>query len=322
MTRTYHSDSGPDCPGNDSGVEDDELDDEPFDYFECLTRADYPSQPGDSGSPVFVTDGNDATLVGVHYGGSGEWARFVPIDWIYAESLVRGYDWSPAALRPVPVLNEDVESLVEEDGGDTVRATFNYLDFNPTLYYRARLFRTLDGTVTGLGEAFPSRSSPTADFDVSSVVKRGEFTVAVKACTDIARTNCGDYGLHGPENPLVLTTSTPTATLTPTPTPTLTPGAPSAPAGLSASATHSSVTLTWNAPADSVVTGYQILRRKAGPRNALSIIEDDTGSTSTAYTDTDGLEADTTYIYRVKARNGNLLSPESKPTSIATDPQR
>ena len=102
----YEPDSpDPDCPGNDSGIEDNEPDDEPFDYFECITSAGYPSAGGDSGSPVFVkvsissTD-NRVILVGVHYGGAGEWARFVPIDWIYAESLLRGYDWSPAALRP------------------------------------------------------------------------------------------------------------------------------------------------------------------------------------------------------------------------------
>ena len=69
-----------------------------------------------------------------------------------------------------------------------------------------------------------------------------------------------------------------------------------------------------------MVTAYQILRRKTGPGVPFSIIKDDTASTATTYDDTDGIEADTTYIYRVKARNGNLLSPVSLPTRITTDP--
>ena len=78
----------PDCVGNELGTSDNEAaSTEPFDYFECITYADYPSAGGDSGSPVFVRAGNDAILVGVHYG-SLDRAWLIPIDRIYAESLL------------------------------------------------------------------------------------------------------------------------------------------------------------------------------------------------------------------------------------------
>ena len=89
--------------------------------------------------------------------------------------------------------------------------------------------------------------------------------------------------------------------------------APAAPTGLNATATHDSVTLTWTAPADSTVTGYQILRRQSGvdELGSFHVHLDNTGNTDTSYTDTD-VAAESGYVYRVKARNGDLLSPWSK----------
>ena len=65
-----------------------------------------------------------------------------------------------------------------------------------------------------------------------------------------------------------------------------------------------SVTLTWDAPDDDSVTGYLILRRRPyeGEKTLLVYVEN-TGSTATAFRDTD-VTAGTQHVYRVKAING------------------
>jgi hypothetical protein len=49
----------------------------------CSWLADYESNPGDSGSPVFTWDGSSWTvgLVGIHWGASGADRYFSP--WLY-----------------------------------------------------------------------------------------------------------------------------------------------------------------------------------------------------------------------------------------------
>ena len=77
------------------------------------------------------------------------------------------------------------------------------------------------------------------------------------------------------------------------------------------------VLLTWfNSEENNSITGYQVLR---GPdADSLAVIEDDTGSTSTSYTDT-APPAGQTHTYGVKARNASGLSPLSD-TATATVP--
>ena len=77
------------------------------------------------------------------------------------------------------------------------------------------------------------------------------------------------------------------------------------------------VLLSWfNLEEDDSITGYQILR---GPKaDSLVVIEDDTGSTSTSYTD-ETPPAGQTHTYAVKARNASGLSPLSN-TLTATVP--
>ena len=68
-------------------------------------------------------------------------------------------------------------------------------------------------------------------------------------------------------------------------------------------------------PSDDSITGYQILR---GPKaNSLVVIEDDTVSSSTSYTDT-APSAGQTHTYGVKARNASGLGPVG--TATATVP--
>ena len=76
------------------------------------------------------------------------------------------------------------------------------------------------------------------------------------------------------------------------------------------------VMLVWQDPSDDSITGYQILR---GPdADSLAVIEEDTGSSATIYTDTSP-PAGQTHTYAVKARNAAGLSPLSN-TVTATMP--
>ena len=94
---------------------------------------------------------------------------------------------------------------------------------------------------------------------------------------------------------------------------------PSAPQNLTVSSlTHDSVTLTWEAPEDSVVESYQILRRFLDDREygdhygstKFVVIADEIGSGETSYTDT-SVEPRTRYVYRMKARNERGLGERS-----------
>ena len=85
------------------------------------------------------------------------------------------------------------------------------------------------------------------------------------------------------------------------------------------SVAHNSVTITWTDPTDSSITGYQIHRRNPAvhDRQEFEVIEDDTASTGTSYTDS-GVVPETKYFYRVKARNAHGLSSWSKVAKVTT----
>ena len=88
---------------------------------------------------------------------------------------------------------------------------------------------------------------------------------------------------------------------------------PSKPRGLAATATHDSVTLTWDDPGDATISGYVILRRIPGvdPEGQFSELVSDTGSAATTYTDAT-VSAATRYTYRIKALNGAGTSARSR----------
>ena len=85
------------------------------------------------------------------------------------------------------------------------------------------------------------------------------------------------------------------------------------------------MTLSWDAPDDDTVTGYQILRRKPTEgENTLLVHVNDTGSTATEYTDRD-VTSDVRHAYRVKAINAVGLGKQSNyvtvtPAQPADDP--
>ena len=93
------------------------------------------------------------------------------------------------------------------------------------------------------------------------------------------------------------------------------PVLPAKPTGLSTNPSHNSVDLSWTDPGDGTVTGYQVLR---GPDAAnLAVLTADTGSAASNYND-DTVEAQTTYVYAIKARNAHGLSPQSDAVSTTT----
>ena len=101
---------------------------------------------------------------------------------------------------------------------------------------------------------------------------------------------------------------------------------PAAPTGLTVeSFAHDSVTLSWDDPEDSSITGYQVLRRSLdgdeygdglGSTEFVAIAED-TGSSDTTYTDA-SVTARTRYAYQVKARNAQGPSEPSGPVDAET----
>ena len=98
------------------------------------------------------------------------------------------------------------------------------------------------------------------------------------------------------------------------------PEPPARPTGLSASGVaHDSVTLAWDDPGDSTITGYRVLRRDIvnDPAGTFSTVVDNTGSAATSYTDTT-VSAETRYAYRVVAINASGESPRSGYVNVGT----
>ena len=79
---------------------------------------------------------------------------------------------------------------------------------------------------------------------------------------------------------------------------------PDKPTGVVVTATHDSISLTWEDPADSTITHYQIFRRDRAVHDPGEFVEIDsnTGSATTSYTDAN-VEPEGSYVYRVKAVN-------------------
>ena len=94
---------------------------------------------------------------------------------------------------------------------------------------------------------------------------------------------------------------------------------PAKPRGLTATATHAQVVLTWNDPGDATITGYVILRRVRvnNQGGSFSVLVADTGTAALTYTDAT-VAAGITYTYRIKALNAYGVSQRSRWVHIDT----
>ncbi len=96
---------------------------------------------------------------------------------------------------------------------------------------------------------------------------------------------------------------------------------PASPTGLSAQASQGAVTLTWDDPGDSTITGYVILRRVRGVDAAgefhTLVADTDTGTAATSYTDAT-VQAEKPYTYSIKAINAAGTSERSRGVDIGT----
>ena len=97
------------------------------------------------------------------------------------------------------------------------------------------------------------------------------------------------------------------------------PPVPDQPKGLSATASHDSITLTWDDPGDDSITGYVILRRNrdTDAQGEFTELASDTGTDATSYTDGTVAE-ETRYTYRIKAINEHGASERSRWYHIST----
>ena len=88
---------------------------------------------------------------------------------------------------------------------------------------------------------------------------------------------------------------------------------PDQPTGLTGTAAHDAITLSWDHPNDDSITGYVILRRIPGvhPEGQFRELVSDTGSAATTYTD-GSVAAETRYTYRIKAINEHGASERSR----------
>lgn len=98
---------------------------------------------------------------------------------------------------------------------------------------------------------------------------------------------------------------------------TVTVGQPGSPTGLTAVAGNEQIALTWAAPTNGPITGYNVYRGTSPGGEGSSPIQ--TGITSTSYTDS-GLTNGTTYYYTVTAVNSAGEGPQSNEASATPLP--
>ena len=191
---------------------------------------------------------------------------------------------APTGLT-APTVAHDSVTLSWDDPGDSSITGHRVL----------RRFRDGDVYEDGLGAAefvaiIDDTGSSATTYTDTSVAPRTRYVYRVKAINSAGTSGQSNY----------VNVETPDAPTSPSP--------PAAPTGLAVqSATHDSITLTWDDPGDSSITGHQVLRRfrdgdvyedGLGATEFVPII-DDTGSSATTYTDT-SVAPRTRYVYRGK----------------------
>ena len=211
---------------------------------------------------------------------------------------------APTGLATSSITHDGVTLTWDDPGNDSI-----------TGYQVLRRYR--DGDEYGDGRGAPTfvavvddTGTPATSYTDISVTPRTRYVYRVKAINSAGTSEQSRY----------TNAETPSG-----------PPPPSTPTGLTAPmVTHDRVTLSWDDPDDSSITGYQVLRRYRdgdeyedgqGAAEFVSVV-DDTGSPATTYTDT-SVTARTRYVYRVKAINSIGLSGQSgyvNAETLATPP--
>ena len=94
---------------------------------------------------------------------------------------------------------------------------------------------------------------------------------------------------------------------------------PASPQNLTAAAVGAGaeVRLSWDAPANAIVSGYQILRRRPNQGETLLLVHvENTLNAATTYVDRVNVEPGAKYVYRVKAINAAGVGPSSLPAQV------
>ena len=185
----------------------------------------------------------------------------------------------------------------------------------PTIHGTARVGETLTADTSGIADADGLSG---ATFSYQWIRNDGTSDTDITGATDSSYTL---LAAHEGKTIKVRVSFTDDAdngeTMTSTATAEVAAGAPTDPPGAPRNLTGTAnsdgtVTLSWDAPDDDSVTGYQILRRSPtqGERKLLVYVND-TGTTATEYTDND-VTPDELYAYRVKAINPVGISRRSE----------
>ena len=211
--------------------------------------------------------------------------------WVFSNSPATGEPTISGVAHLGETLTADTSNIADADGLDSALFSYQWI-----------------------------RSDGTTDTDIQGATDASYTLVAADEGNTIAvRVSFSDDTGH----PETLTSAATEAAAAVEGPPEESQEPPAAPQNLTATVNEDgSVTLTWDAPDDDSVTGYQVLRRlPTEGEDSLLVYEEDTGSTATVYTDT-GVTADVLHAYRVKAINGAGLSEQSNYVNVTpTEPE-
>ena len=234
----------------------------------------------------FNIDSSKSYVVGVRAGNANGWGAWTD---------------SPVSNPPLPAA---VGSITLNRSDTTLTVSWNAVS-DATKYHA--LYQADGG-----GDWLPPISdykNITATGFTFSVDNDKSYVVGVRGGNSAGWGPWTDSPASGPYTPPT-PTPTPTPEPTPTPTPTPAPQPPAAPAGLTATPGDGSVTLAWDDPGDSSITGYEynVNHNATGSGNFSGWTPwtaiPDSGSDTTSHTFS-GLANGREYRYHLRAVNGD-----------------